>query len=145
MPSIAVIRPRFAALAPWCAHPRTRAYKSAGKRLPVTPMRDDELRRGLPKATSGLNEGARWAIVTLFIPLAGVVWNRVQKYEADRQLERAKLSIERQRESDRRRADSELVVKLLPALVADPDSPSRGVALAVLNDLANNGVRAKVW
>jgi hypothetical protein len=87
-----------------------------------------------------LGETARWLVVTLLIPFAGFVWNEVQKREAERLQTLEEVKIAEQRVSDQRRADSELIVKLLPALTGDPDSPARSVALAVLSDLAHAGV-----
>lgn len=70
-------------------------------------------------------EWIRWIIVTLLIPFAGFVWNTVQSHEA-----------ERQKEIEHQRANSELVIKLLPSLADQPESRARNIALAVLANLA---------
>jgi hypothetical protein len=73
-------------------------------------------------------EGWRWLIVTLLIPFAGFVWNEVEKHNA----ERAKVI-------EDKRAESEIVIKLLPSLAGDPAAPARGIAMAVLNSMAQAG------
>lgn len=99
----------------------------AASEMASTPVEAGRLKR-----KPWLGETLRWVVVTLLIPFVGFVWNEYSKRQAARQ-----------RDVEQRRADSELVVKLLPALVSDPDSPSRAVALAVLVDLQRNGVVGK--
>ena len=83
-------------------------------------------------------EGWRWLIVTVLIPLAGFGWDRLQ----ERQHQREK-ALESERAQDRAKAEelrnqSDLIIKLLPALAAEPASPQRAVALAMLADLARH-------
>jgi hypothetical protein len=83
-------------------------------------------------------EGWRWLIVTVLIPLAGFGWDRLQ----ERQHQRDK-ALESERAQDRAKAEelrnqSELIIKLLPSLAAEPASPQRAVALAMLADLARH-------
>ena len=67
-------------------------------------------------------------IVTLLIPFVGFVWNEVEKHNA-----------ERQRVIEDKRAESEIVIKLLPSLAGDPAAPARGIAMAVLSNMAQAG------
>ncbi len=83
-------------------------------------------------------EGWRWLIVTVLIPLAGFGWDRLQ----ERQHQRDK-ALESERAQDRAKAEelrnqSDLIIKLLPSLAAEPASPQRAVALAMLADLARH-------
>ena len=77
-------------------------------------------------------------IVTILIPAAGFGWDQLQQRQHAR--ERA---LESDRAADRAKADelrnqSDLIIKLLPALAAEPASPQRAVALAMLADLARH-------
>ena len=81
-----------------------------------------------PKRGWFATEGWRWLIVTILIPAAGFVWDRVQERQH-----------RREQAFEDRRNQSELVIKLLPALSADPASSQRSVALAMLSDLAQKG------
>jgi hypothetical protein len=77
-------------------------------------------------------------VVTVLIPLAGFGWDRLQ----ERQHQRDK-ALESERAQDRAKAEelrnqSDLIIKLLPALAAEPASPQRAVALAMLADLARH-------
>jgi hypothetical protein len=62
------------------------------------------------------SESVRWIVVTLLIPLAGFVWNEVEKRR-----------VERQGELERARAESEIVIRLLPSLTSpdEADAASR--------------------
>ena len=84
------------------------------------------------------SEGWRWLIVTILIPAAGFGWDQLQERQHAR--ERA---LESDRAADRAKAEelrnqSDLIIKLLPALAAEPASPQRAVALAMLADLARS-------
>jgi len=85
-------------------------------------------------------EGIRWAIVTLLIPFAGFVWNLVEKKSADRQhaleVQRDSARAEAARRVESARSESEIVIRLLPSLTS-PDETARGIALAVLLNLAS--------
>src|SRR5262249_43158462 len=84
------------------------------------------------------SEGTRWLIVTLLIPFAGVVWNEVQKHEVERQKQLERVRADEQARVVNARSESDIVIRLLPALASgDEASPMRGVALAVLLNLAN--------
>ena len=83
-------------------------------------------------------EGLRWIIVTLLIPFAGLVWNEVQKREVDRQKVLERVRADEQARVANARSESDIVIRLLPALASgDEASPMRGIALAVLLNLAN--------
>ena len=83
-------------------------------------------------------EGVRWTIVTLLIPFAGFVWNEVQKREVERQKQLEQVRAAAQASVANARSESDIVIRLLPALASGDDaSPMRGVALAVLLNLAN--------
>jgi len=83
-------------------------------------------------------EGFRWIIVTLLIPFAGFVWNEVQKQEVERQKQLERVRADEQTRVANARSESDIVIRLLPALATgDEASPMRGVALAVLLNLAN--------
>jgi hypothetical protein len=83
-------------------------------------------------------EGLRWVIVTLLIPFAGFVWNEVQEREVERQKALERVRAEEQARVANARSESDIVIKLLPALASgDEGSPMRGIALAVLLNLAN--------
>jgi hypothetical protein len=83
-------------------------------------------------------EGVRWIIVTLLIPFAGFVWNEVQEREVARQKALEKVRADEQARVANARSESDIVIKLLPALASgDEASPTRGIALAVLLNLAN--------
>lgn len=84
------------------------------------------------------SEGTRWLIVTLLIPFAGFVWNEVQKREVERQKQLERVRADEQARVVNARSESDIVIRLLPALASgDEASPMRGVALAVLLNLAN--------
>lgn len=84
------------------------------------------------------SEGIRWIIVTLLIPFAGLVWNEVQEREVARQKQLEKVRADEQARVANARSESDIVIKLLPALASgDEASPMRGIALAVLLNLAN--------
>lgn len=83
-------------------------------------------------------EGIRWAIVTLLIPFSGFVWDQVQTREIERQKQLERVKADEQARVANARAESEVVIRLMPALsIPDDASPSRGIALAVLLNLAN--------
>lgn len=83
-------------------------------------------------------EGVRWLIVTLLIPFAGFVWNEVQKHEVERQKVLERVRADEQTRVANARSESDIVIRLLPALASgDEASPMRGIALAVLLNLAN--------
>jgi len=72
-------------------------------------------------------EGFRWLVVTLLIPLVGFVWDRVQDRDTARQIE-----------LENARGESDIVMKLMPALAnTDEASAEQGIALALLLNLAN--------
>lgn len=83
-------------------------------------------------------EGLRWAIVTLLIPFTGFVWNELQERQAARQAAVERVRAEEQARIADARSESDVIIRLLPAL-ADPNtsSPTRGIALAVLLNLAS--------
>ena len=85
------------------------------------------------------SEGWRWLIVTILIPAAGFGWDRLQERQLKREKELDTNRARQQQLFEERRNQSELVIKLLPSLSADPGSPQRSVALAVLSDLAQRG------
>jgi hypothetical protein len=85
-------------------------------------------------------ETLRWAIVTLLIPFAGFIWNRIQEQESERSQKLEQIKIEAQQQAAQDRANSELVIKLLPALTDNANPVSRSIALAVLTDLSRQGV-----
>jgi hypothetical protein len=84
------------------------------------------------------SEGTRWVFVTLLIPFAGFVWNEVQEREAERQKAIERVRAEEQARVADARSESDIVIRLMPAL-ASPDeaSPTRGIALAILLNLAS--------
>jgi len=83
-------------------------------------------------------EGVRWIIVTLLIPFAGFVWNEVQKREAERQKELEVVRADEQARVANARSESDIVIQLLPALgSSETNSPLRGIALAILLNLAD--------
>jgi hypothetical protein len=83
-------------------------------------------------------EGLRWIIVTLLIPFSGWVWDQVQTREVERQKQLEKVKADEQARVANARAESEVVIRLMPALsTQDETSASRGIALAVLLNLAN--------
>lgn len=85
-------------------------------------------------------EAIRWVIVTLLIPFAGFVWNRVEKGSAERrhalEEQRDSARSEAQRRLESARSESEIVIRLLPSLTS-ADEAARGIALAVLVNLAS--------
>jgi hypothetical protein len=84
------------------------------------------------------SEAFRWIIVTLLIPFAGFIWNEVQKHDAERQKEIERVRAEEQMRVQNARGESDIVIRLLPALATpDEGSPVRGIALAVLLNLAD--------
>jgi hypothetical protein len=77
-------------------------------------------------------------IVTLLIPFAGFVWNQVQEKQAARQERLEKIRAEQQARVAEARSESDIIIQLLPALgSAEENSPSRGIALAILLNLAS--------
>ena len=84
------------------------------------------------------SESTRWVFVTLLIPFSGFVWNEVQKREAERQKAIERVRAEEQARVADARSESDIVIRLMPAL-ASPDeaSPTRGIALAILLNLAS--------
>ena len=85
------------------------------------------------------SEGWRWLIVTILIPAVGFGWDRLQERQLKREKELDRERGAQQQRFEDRRNQSELVIKLLPALSSDPGSSQRSVALAVLSDLAQRG------
>ena len=92
-----------------------------------------------PKPGWFASEGWRWLIVTILIPALGFGWDQLQVRQLKREKELDRARAEQQRSFEDRRSQSELVIKLLPALASDPGSSQRSVALAVLSDLAQRG------
>jgi hypothetical protein len=83
-------------------------------------------------------EGVRWIIVTLLIPFAGFVWDRVQEREAERQEKLEIVRADQQARIENARSESDIVIQLLPALgSSETNSPLRGIALAILLNLAD--------
>ena len=86
-----------------------------------------------------VSEGWRWLVATIVIPLAGFGWDRLQERQMQREQQLDAARAAQQQAFEDRRNQSELVIKLLPALAAEPGSSQRNVALAVLSDLAQRG------
>jgi hypothetical protein len=76
--------------------------------------------------------------VTLLIPFSGFVWNQVQERELERQKVLERERADAQARIENARGESDIVIKLLPALSSTDDSSAvRGIALAVLLNLGN--------
>jgi hypothetical protein len=86
-----------------------------------------------------VSEGWRWLVATILIPLAGFGWDRLQERQMQREQQLDAARAAQQQAFEDRRNQSELVIKLLPALAAEPGTSQRNVALAVLSDLAQRG------
>ena len=83
-------------------------------------------------------ESIRWIIVTLLIPFAGFVWNEVQEQDAKRKKEIEVVRANEQARVANARSESDIVIQLLPALgSSEAGSPLRGIALAILLNLAS--------
>lgn len=82
-------------------------------------------------------ETLRWIFGTLLIPLAGIVWNAVQKRDADRQMEIERVRAQEQERVANARSESDIVIRLMPALASEETSPTRGIAFAILLNLAS--------